>query len=321
MKHIVGRTFTCLVGITLFSVGAVYGQNFPTRPIRIVTGGTGGVLDTTARLVAQGLPDSLGQQVIVENRASGLIPSEIVAKGQPDGYTLLMTGSSLWIQPLLEKVSYDVERDFSPVTLAVNAPNVMVLHPSVPAKSVQEFIALAKAKPGAFNYASGQPGTSVHMAAELLKYMTGINVVRVPYKSSGAAVIGILSGEAQLMFGTSPSVMPHVKSGKLKALAVTTAQPSQLAPGLPTMASSGLPGYVMVGAGNGIMAPPKTPASVINLLSREIVRVLNSADVKEKLFLSGIEVIGSSPAEFATAIKSDIKRGAAVIKFAGIAVN
>jgi tripartite-type tricarboxylate transporter receptor subunit TctC len=305
----------------VLGAGTVQGQDFPNRPIRIVTGGTGGVLDTTARLVAQGLSSSVGQQVIVENRASGLIPSEIVSNAQPDGYTLLMTGSSLWIQPLLEKVSYDAVKDFAPVTLAVNAPNIMVLHPSVAAKSVQEFIAIAKAKPGVLNYASGQPGTSVHMAAELLKYMTGINMIRVPYKSAGAAVIGLLSGEAQVMFGTAPSVMPHVKSGKLRALAVTTAQPSQLAPGLPTMASAGLPGYVMVGAGNGIMAPPKTPAAIINRLSRDIVRVLHSPDVKEKLFLSGIEVIGSSPAEFAAAIKSDIKRGAEVIKFAGIGVN
>jgi tripartite-type tricarboxylate transporter receptor subunit TctC len=307
-----------LSGLLVTAPGMLCAQSYPTKPVRIVTGGTGGVLDTTARVIGQALTEKWGQQVVIDNRPSGLIPAEMVAKARPDGYTLLLSGVSLWIEPLLQKVPYDLWRDFAPVTLAVSAPNVLVVHPSLPVKSVQELIALARAKPGELNYASGQLGTSVHMAPELLKYMADIDMVRISYKSSGAGVNALIAGEVQLMFATAAGALPHLKSGRLRAVAVTTAKPTALLPGLPTMAASGLPGYEMGGAGNGIFAPARTPPSLINALNAEIVRVLSRPDIKEKLFNSGIESVGSSPEDFVTAIKLDSARADKVIKFAGI---
>jgi tripartite-type tricarboxylate transporter receptor subunit TctC len=255
---------------------------------------------------------------VIDNRPSGLLPAEIVMRARPDGYTMLLSGVSLWIEPMMKKVPYDLWRDFVPITLAVGAPNILVVHPSLPVKSVQDLIALAKAKPGELNYGAAQLGTSVHMAAELFKYMAGVDIVRVSYKSAGAAVNALLAGEVQLMFATVASVLPHIKSGKARALAITTAQPSALAPGVPTVASAGLPGFEMGGAGNGLFAPANTPPALVKRLNSDIVRVLAKPDVKQKLFSQGIEAVGSSPEEFAAAIKADSARAAKIIKFAGM---
>jgi len=291
-------------------------QTYPNRTVRIVTSEPGGGSDQAARLLAQGMAPSLGQSVIVENRPSNILGG-IVAKAVPDGHTLLLSGGSFLIGPLLQKTSYDPVKDFEPITLAATAPNVLVVHSSVPVKSVQELITLARAKPGQLNYASTGAGGISHLAAEMLKSMAGINIVRVPYKGTGQAATDLLSGQVQVMFIAIGTAEPHVKSGRLKALAVTSPQPSALAPGLPTVAASGLPGYE-AGILFGLYAPAKTPAAAINRLNREAVQVLNRSDVKETLLGVGVEAVGNSSREFAAAIKAELARTSKVIKDAGI---
>ena len=300
--------------------GASNAQEFPTRPLRIVTSAVGGATDLVARLIAQGLTTSIGQQVIVDNRPTGVIPAEIVVAAPPDGYTLLFHGSSLWMMPLLQKVSFDPLRDLAPITFAASTPSLVVVHPAVPAKSIKELIELARAKSGALNYGSGTSGSSSHLAAELFKYMARVNIVRVPYKGQGPAVLALLGGEVQMSFATSSSVAGHIKSGKLRALAIGTAQPSALAPGLPTVAESGLPGYQSA-SNAGMFAPGKTPARLVALLNREIVQALNRQAVRDLLFKDGTEVVGGSPQEFTAAIKAEMASLGQVIKAAGIHTN
>jgi tripartite-type tricarboxylate transporter receptor subunit TctC len=305
------------VGLLVLGAGFASSQSYPNKPIRIVTIEAGGGGDLAARLIAQGLSGSLGQQVLVDNRGGGVIAIEIVAKAPPDGYTLLLYGGTLWIGPLLQKVSWDPVRDFSPITLAVTFPNIVAVHPSMPVKSVKELTALAKARPGELNYGSGSIGASTHLAAELFKSMAGVNIVRVPYKGGGPATIALVTGEVQLMFATVGLVTPHVKSGRLRALAVTTAQPSALAPGLPTVAASGVPGYESASI-LGILAPAKTPEGIINRLNQEIVRALHRPEVKERLFSSGVETVGSSPVELAATMRAESAKWGKVVKEAGI---
>jgi len=311
----------CLISTLYVSTvafcGAAYAQEFPTRPLRIVTAAVGGASDLVARLIAQGLTASLGQQAIVDNRPSGIIPGEIVVAAPPDGYTLLFHGSSLWMMPLLQKVPFDPVKDLAPITLAASTPNLVVVHPAMAAKSIKDLIALAKAKPGALNYGSGASGASSHLAGELFKYMAGVNIVRVPYKGQGPAVLAVLGGEVQMSFATGSSVSGHIKSGKLRALAIATAKPSALAPGLPTVAESGLPGYESA-SNAGMFAPAKTSGRLIALLNREIVQALNRPEVRDLLFKDGTEVVGSSPQEFATSIKAEMASLGKVIKAAGI---
>jgi tripartite-type tricarboxylate transporter receptor subunit TctC len=314
LRHLVaGLLWSALV----LNSGAVSGQDsYPSRVVRIVTPATGGGSDVLSRLIAPGLTGRLGQQVIVDNR--GAIASEIVAKAPPDGYTLLINGSPLWLLPLLRPhMPWDAVRDFAPITLAVSSPSMLVAHPSLPVKSVKELIALAKAKPGQLNYAAGTIGAAPHLAGELFKFMAGVSMVRVPYKGSGPGLIGVMTGEVELMFPGAASAWGYVKQGKLRGLAICSAQPSELFPGLPTVAASGLPGYESVSP-QGIVAPARTPATIINRLNQEIVRVLNSAEVKERLANSGIQVVGSSPEEFAATMKSDMARIGRLIKDAGI---
>ena len=306
------------VGLLVLSAGVASSQNYPNKPVRIVTAGYGAAGDFVARVVALGLIDSWGQQVIVENRGgSGVIPIEIVAKALPDGYTLLVFGSTLWLLPFIQKVSYNPVSDFSPITLAAITPLLLVVHPSLPVKSITELIALAKSKPGELNYASGISGSATHLPAELFKAMAGVNIVRVAYKGGAPAISALIGGEVQVMFATSSGAAPHVKSGRMRALAVTSAQPSALFPDLPTVAASGLPGYDAASI-MCIFAPAKTPAALVGLLNREIVRVLNKADVKERFFKAGSEVVANSPEQLAATIKADMARMGKVIKDAGI---
>ena len=294
------------------------GQAFPAKPVRILTASAGGANDFGARLIAQGLTPALGQQVIVENRASSsFFPGEVVSKALPDGYTLVFAASTFWIVAILQKAPYDPIKDFSPITLATQSPQVLVVHPSVAATSVRELIALAKAKPGTLNYASPGMASTNHLAGALFNAMAGTNMLHVPYQGAGPLFNDLLSGEVHVRFGTGAPVAPHIKSGRLKALAVTSAQPSALFPGVPTVTASGLPGYVMVTI-LGMLAPAKTPVAIINRLNQEIVRVLNSADVKEKFFGVGTEVVGNSPAEFEEYAKADTATWAKLIKEAGI---
>ena len=300
--------------------GAAPGQNYPTKPIRLVTAESGGGNDLTARLIVQGLGGSLGQPMIVDNRggAGGIIAADIVAKAQPDGYTLLLYANNIWIIPLLNSSApFDVVRDFAPITWAAKSPNILVVNPALPVKSVSELIAYAKARPGELNYGSGGTGSSTHLSVELLKSMTGINVVRVPFKGNGPAVNALFAGEVHMMIATAGSVAPHLKSNRLRALAVTSPQPSPLAPGLPAMAASGLPGYESMQI-YGVFAPSKVPAPIVKRLNEEMVRVLGRADIKEKFLASGVEPVGGSPQQLASTVKSEIVRIGKVIKDAGI---
>ena len=305
-----------LVGVMGFGAGTAFAQDFPSKPVRMVTSAAGGGGDVITRLIAQAISGSLGQQVIVDNRG-GVISSETVAKAPPDGYTLLSQPNSFWLLPFMQKVSYDPVRDFLPVSLTVTSPNVIVVHPSLPVKSVKEFIAFAKARPGQLNFAAGSTGSSSHLAAELFKMMAGINIVYIPYRCAGPALNDTLGGQVSLLFSNTAAAGPHIKSGRLRGLAVTSAKPSALAPGLPTAASSGLPGYEAA-AIYGVFAPAGTPATLVTRLNQEIVRALNRPDVKEKFFNAGVEVVASSPEQLATIMKSDMVRLGKVIKDAGI---
>ena len=313
------RSVISIISIATMFLGAgvVSGQNFPTKPIRIVTGGIGTANDFLARLVSKELADVWGKPVIVDNRATGITDIETVSKAVPDGHTLLVIGNSLWNVSLTQKVPYDPVQDFSPVSQAITSPSVLVVTPSLPVKSVGELIAMAKAKPGVLNYGSGAPGSSTHLSSELFRSMAGINIFHIQFKSVGQSIPSLFTGEVHMVIASLALFSPHMASGKVRALAVTSAQPSALAPGLPTIAASGVPGYQVEQLLN-IFAPAKTPETIVNLLNREIVRVLNRADVKEKLFSSGVETVGSSPQQLASTMKSEIARMGKIIKDAGI---
>jgi tripartite-type tricarboxylate transporter receptor subunit TctC len=294
--------------------GAASGQSYPVKPIRIITAAAGGGSDFATRLIATPLGPALGQQVIVDNR--GVIAADIAAKAPPDGYTLLLSGPTLWLLPFMrDNVASDVS-DFVGITMATQTANILVVHPSLPAKSVKELIALAKAKPGQLNFATSGTGNSVHIAGELFKSMTGTDIVRVNYKGASQALTDLASGQTQLMFAVPGSVLPHVKSGRLRALAVTSVKPTPLMPGLPTVAAT-LPGYESVSY-LAIFAPLGTPAAIVTRLNQEIIRVLNRPDVKEKFLATGIETVGSSPEALSALIKQEVARMGKVIKAAGI---
>ena len=300
-------------------MGVALGQNYPSKPIRIVTSEVGATNDFAARLVGQGVSARLGQPMIVENRPSIIIP-EIVAKATPDGYTLLLAGNVFWTVPLLQKVSYDPVKDFAPVTLLTREPFVLVVVPSLPAKTVRELIDFTKTKPGELNYATGASGGAIHLAMELFKTMAGVNIVQVAYKSAGQALNAVVGGQVQLMIIALGPTTSHTKAGRLRALAVTSAQPSALAPGLPTLSASGLPGFDSASL-VGMFAPAKTPVMTINKLNQEIVRFLNAPEVKENFLNAGVEVDGSSPEKLMMTVKSDVVKWGRVIKDAGIHVD
>ena len=292
----------------------VSAQDYPNKTVRVITSGAGGGSDLVSRLVARALTTSLGQPVIVENRASGAVATS-VAQAPPDGYTLLGSPGSLWLAPFLEKVTYDPLRDFAAISLINRTPTVLAVHPALPAKSVKELIALAKARPGVLNYSSGGNGTTSHLAGELFNYMAKVNIVRIVYKTQVSP--DLLSGEVQMVFGSAGAVMPHAKSGKLRALAVTSPQPSILVPGLTTVSAAGLPGFE-IGTIFGFFAPGKTPEAVVRRLNQEIVRFVHTADTKEKFIGLGVEPVGSSPEELTVTMKSEMSRLGKVIKNAGI---
>jgi len=271
-------------------------------------------------MLAPGMSGSLGQQVVVENRggAGGAIAADAVARSAHDGYTLLLYASNIWIIPFLRKnLPYDPIRDFAPITWLAKSPSILVVHPSLPVRDSKQLIALARARPGALNYASGGTGATTHLAAELFKSMAKVNIVRIAYKGNGPALNDLIAGQTQLMFGTSGSVTPHVKASRLRALAVTSPQPSPLAPGLPTVAESGVPGYESLSI-YGIFAPSKTPAAIVGRLNRDIVALLGRSEIREKLLNTGVETVGSTADEFAAVIKSDMARMGRVIREAGI---
>lgn len=289
-------------------VSLASGQTFPSKPIRIVTSSVGGGGDFAARLIAQELGSRVGQRVLVDNRGGGVLAGEIVSKAPPDGYTLLLYGSTIWLAPFLQQaISYNPERDFASVTLPISAPNVLTVHPSLPVRTVRDLIALARAQPGVLNYASGATGSANHLGAELFKSMARVSIVQVNYKGTGAAMNDLVAGQVHLMFANAASVGPHVKSGRLRALAVTTEKRTALAPGMPTVAESGLPGFESSSVW-GFFVPAGTPPSIIRQLNRELVGVLEAADVKQKFFAAGMETVGSTPEALTALVKADMAR-------------
>jgi tripartite-type tricarboxylate transporter receptor subunit TctC len=316
------RVINIVYVITLTAIGAgvACAQDYPVKPIRMIAGSAGGGVDFAARIIAQSMTGDVGQPVIVENHSSagGTVAAQMVKRAAPDGYMLLIYGSPMWLAPYMrENVDYDPVRDFAPVTLAVSQPNILIVHPSLPVKSVKELIALAKSRPGALNYSSGSTGAASHLAAELLKSMAKVDLVRISYTGSAPALNALISGEIQVMFVAAGSVESHLHSGRLRSLAVTSAQPSTLAPGLPTMASAGLSGYESV-AVYGVFAPVKTPATLVNRINQQFVRVLQRPEIKARFFKSGVEAVGSSPQEFGAAVKSEISIMGKLIKEVGI---
>jgi tripartite-type tricarboxylate transporter receptor subunit TctC len=294
-------------------------QPYPVKPVRIVTVAPGSANDLVARLVAQDLRTPLGQPVIVDNR--GTIAAETVSKAAPDGYTLLLYGSAVWISPFIYRndAGSSTLRELAPVTLVASSPNVVVVHPSLPVRSPKELIALARKRPGELHYAAGSLGAAPHLAAELFKAMGRVDIVRVPYKGTGGSLIGLLSGEVEMMFPTAGSVTPHIKAGRLRALAVTSLKPTALAPGLPTLSET-LPGYESVSL-NGMFAPARTPATIIAFVNTEVRRILTRADVKEKLTSAGMDAVVNTPDEFAAVIRSEMTKWGKVIGEARIGAD
>jgi tripartite-type tricarboxylate transporter receptor subunit TctC len=315
------RIVLALCAAACLLTAQAFAQAFPTKPVRMVASGIGGAGDFTARLIAAGVTTRLGQQVIIDNRPGGTVPGEIVSKAQADGHTLMFAGLVIWLSPFMrENVPFDPVRDFAPITLAVIVPNVLVAHPGVNVKSTAELIALAKQKPGVLNYANSGIGNSNHLAGELFKAMAGIDIVPVNYRGAPLAMNDLLSGRVQLMFATALVAKPHVATGKLTALAVTSGNPSALLPDVPTIAASGLPGYESVST-LGAFAPAATPKGVVSVLHKSIVGVLNEPESKQRLFAGGIEVVASTPEQFAAAIKADMARTGPIIRKAGIRMD
>ena len=302
------------VAIMTTAASSASAQTYPVKPVRIITAAAGGGSDHSTRLIATPLGAALGQQVIVDNR--GLIAADIAAKAPADGYTLLLSGQTLWLLPFMrENVASNVT-DFTPITTATEAANILVVHPTLPAKSVKELVALAKTRPGELNFATSGNGNSVHLAGELFRSLASVNVVRVNYKAGSQAVTDLVAGQTQFMFGVPASVMPHLRSGRLRALAITSEKRSALWPDLPAIAQT-LPGYD-VASRLAIFAPVGTPAPIVQRLNEEIVRVLRRPDVKEKFIATGVEPVGDSPEALAATVKSEIERMGKVIKAAGI---
>src|SRR5438132_8060283 len=300
-------------------------QPYPAKPVHlIVPFPPGGGNDIVARAIAQQLGPDLGQPVVVDNRpgAGGSVGAELAAKSPPDGYTLFLAGvGSHAVNPNLHaRLAYDPVRDFTPITLVASAPSVLVVNPAVPARTLAEFTAYARANPGKLNYASNGNGSAAQLAAVLYETMADVRMVHVPYKGIAPAMTDLLSGEVQLMFGTVVALVPHIQSGKLRAIAVTSRKRSALLPTVPTLAESGLPQYE-AGSWYGILAPAGTPREVIDKLHGGIVKALRQPEVAKRLAAEGAEVIGSTPDEFGAHIKAEVARVASVVRAAGIRVE
>jgi tripartite-type tricarboxylate transporter receptor subunit TctC len=299
-----------------------YAQDYPVKPLRFIAPNLpGGPTDILARLLGQKLADSMGQPVVVENRAGagGNIGTEVAAKTPPDGYTLV-TGNNATFGAnvsLYKNLGFDPIKDFAPIALVGTQPNILVVNPSLPVTSVKQLIALAKARPRELNYAGSGMGAAAHLSAELFNNMAGVSIVHIPYKSAAPALIDLIAGQSQLMFATSLSVMPHIKSQKLRALAVTNAKRSRLMPELPTIAEAGVPGFEAT-TWHGVLTTGGTPAPIVNKLNAEINRILQMPDVRDRLGALGAEIIGGTPKEMADHIQREIPKWAKVIKDAGV---
>jgi tripartite-type tricarboxylate transporter receptor subunit TctC len=297
---------------------------YPTKPIRfILPFPPGGGTDTLGRIIGAKLGDGLGQQVLMDNRpgAGANIGAEIAAKSPPDGYTLLMGNVAHAINmSLYSKLNYNFLKDFAPVSLLASTPNIVVVHPSIPAKSVKELVALAKSRPDALDYASSGSGSSAHLAGVLFEQMAGVKMNHIPYKGGGPAVIALVGGQVAIGFATTPSVISHIKSGKLRGLAVTGGKRSPSTPDLPTVSEAGVKGYEVSGW-YGILVPTGTPKEAITRLHAESVKAIKLRDVKERLDATGFEGIGTTPDEFGTFIRSEVEKWGKVVKASGARVE
>ncbi len=314
-----GAVFALIV-LWSVSTGIAIAQDYPAKPIRFVIGPAPDVL---ARLIGQKLTDAWGQQVIVDRRpaAGGIIAGETAAKAPPDGYTwLLSTGAYPTLVGLYPKLPFDFVRDLAPVSLLATIPFLLVVHPSLPAKSVEELLRLARARPGQLNYASSGNGTTAHLAGEMFKNMARIDIVHVPYKGTVEGVTDLIGGQVHMMFAIMQSSFPYVKAGKLRALAVSGAKRSQSAPDLPTIGESGVPGYEFI-SWNGVHVTAGTSKAIVARIHTELIKVLALPDVRERMFNLGMEIAGSTPEELAALVNSDIAKWGKVIKASGVRVD
>jgi tripartite-type tricarboxylate transporter receptor subunit TctC len=309
-----------LVAALMMAAGLAHAQDYPSKPIRmIVPYPPGGGTDVVARIVNEKLSQELGQAIVIDNKggAGGSVGTEIASKAAPDGYTILLTLSSHTINPkLFPKLGYDVERDFIPISLAASIPQILVANPAVPASNMQELLAWMKANPGKVNYASVGVGSPAHIAGELLKLKSGVQMTHVPYKGGGPAMTDVIGGQVQLAIVSMPAALQFVKAGRVKALAVASAKRSASAPDVPTIAEGGLD--VVVESWYGVLVPAKTPAPIVAKLNAAMVKVLAMPDVKEKLFAQGAEAVSNTPAEFEAIIKEELGKWEYVIREAKI---
>ncbi len=314
----------CAVLLAIAATAASAAEWAPRRPVRmIVPFPPGGAVDTIGRIVASGLPERFGQQVVVDNRggANAIIGTELAARAVPDGHTMLIVPAGHAITPsVTRKLPYDSVKDFAAIGLIGNSAYMLVVGPSLPAKTVSEFVGLAKARPGQLNYAFTGHGNATHVAAELFKVLSGIDMVGVNYKGGGPALIDVMGGHVSAFFSGVSSGTPHVKAGKLRALGVTTIRRSTALPDVPTIAEAGVPGYE-VDAWYGLLAPAATPGAIVARLNRDLAQALSTADMKERLLTAGLEARPSTPAEFRDRIARDITRWAEVVKKAKIPVE
>jgi tripartite-type tricarboxylate transporter receptor subunit TctC len=294
----------------------VCAQDYPNRPVRwIVPYPTGGTSDFLARLIGQKLTESMGQTVVVDNRtgANGNIGTEVAARAAPDGYTMILVASTFTMNPAVYKLPFDSERDFTGVTTILWQPYLLAVHPSLPATSVKQLVDLARAKPGDITYSSGGSGNATHIAAERFAQQAGIKLTHVPYRGVGPAILALLAGEVKLMWASSVAVQPHIKSGRIRVLAVTGRERVAAVPDVPTITEAGVPGYIE-GNWQAVLVPSRTPGPIVNKLNQEIVRILKAPDVTAQILQTGSDVIANTPAETAALIKTDLKKYADLIK-------
>ena len=322
IKHILATV--AIAAATVCGSAHAQATNYPTKPVTIVVPfSPGGATDIMSRTLAERLKNRLGHPVIVENKpgAGTMIASEYVAKAAPDGHTVLLAASSLGIAPsLYAKVNYDPVKDFTPISLVASVVHVLSVHPSVPAKNVAELVTWVKANPTKANYGSVGAGTSTHLESELFNTMAGVKMEHVPYKGSAPALTDVMGGQADLMFDTMLSSMPHVKAGKLKALAVTSSQRSPSAPAIPTVAESGLPGYEAI-AWNGVLAPAGTPKEVVDRLNAELKKALDNPEVKQRFEAQGFAAAWSTPTAYAGFLQAEVDKWGKVVKASGAKID
>ena len=314
-------TNAALAILTLSCPCLAWAQQYPAKPVRLLVGFTAGAsIDIVARAIGQRMGENMGQQVVVDNRpgAGSNIAAEIAAKSPPDGYTILIMNNALAVShTLYAKLNYDALRDLAPVSQVSAMPHLLGVHPSLPAKNIKELIALAQAKPGMLNFASSGVGVSDHIAGELFKYMTGIKMVHVPYKGGQQAATDVASGQVDMWFGGLPAIMPFVKGGRVRALAVTSPQRSPAMPDVPTMNEAGVPGYEVI-LWYGIFAPAGTPREIVQRLNAEIVKALGAPEIRERYAALGLIAVGSPPEQFEKFFRAEIEKWGKVVRAAGL---